>query len=196
MSAVMRSLRLVVAWLLLVLVIHGLAVWALPRVVMHLAMARLTAATSSASASTETAAGSTEDRARLRVVYPALSTAASRVIVLPSPDLAYALCVYDLSKGPVDIDAAPAWPSYWSVALYAANTDNYLVRNDRQAQQQPVHWRLQLAGTPQVPPAAGRETVVAPAARGLVLLRVLVADRERQEVTVARAQRALQCVAR
>ena len=192
MSVGVRSFRSVVAWLWLVLAFHGLAVWALPRVVMHLAMTRLTATTSSAA----TSSGSAEDTARVRVVYPPLSTAASRVIVLPSPDLAYALCVYDLRKGPVDIDAAPDWPSYWSVALYAANTDNYLVRNDRQAQQRPVHWRLQLSATPHRLLPAGRETVVAPAARGLVLLRVLVADRERQAVTVARAQRALQCVAR
>lgn len=198
MNSGARFLRSAAAWLLLVAVFHALAVWALPRVVMHVAMARLTAATTSASATSDKANAATNaatNAARVRVVYPPLSTAASRVIVLPSPDLAYALCVYDLSKGPVNVDAAPEWPAYWSVALYAANTDNYLVRNDREASARPVHWRLLPPDArPATPMRDGREPIVAPAARGLVLMRVLVADRELQGAAVVRAQRALHCV--
>ena len=174
-------------WLLLVAAVHGLAVWALPRVIMRGAMSRLVPVN---------AAVADE---RVRVLYPPLTTAASRQIVLPSPDLAYALCVYDLSKGPVDVDAAPAWPGYWSVALYADNTDNYLVRNDVAARSRPVHWRLALseesAALTTTSIAAGRELVVAPSARGLLLMRVLVADRHHEAAAAAQAQRSLHCVA-
>ena len=177
-------------WLLLAVAVHALAVWALPRVVMRAAMSRLVPATSPV------------QNERVRAVYPPLTTAAARQIVLPSPDLAYALCVYDLSHGPVDVDAAPDWPGYWSVALYADNTDNYLVRHDRAARTQPVHWRLALregmdtaAATSAAAVAAGRELVLSPSARGLVLMRVLVADRHREGAAAVKAQRSLHCVA-
>jgi uncharacterized membrane protein len=183
MNASPRVLRRILLWLLLAGAVHALALWALPHVVMRAAMSRLVS----------TAAGDAEAataEARVRAVYPPLATAASRVIVLPSPDLAYALCAYDLTQGPVDVDARPAWSAYWSVALYADNTDNYLVRSDLAAAKQPVHWRLSLASGVST---AGRELIVAPSARGLVLMRVLVADRASQSVAVAEAQRALRC---
>ncbi len=190
MSPARARLRKFGLWLLLVVVVHGLAVWALPRVVMRAAMSRLVPATAAA-----------QDE-RVRAVYPPLTTAAARQIVLPSPDLAYALCVYDLSQGPVDVDAALDWPGYWSVALYADNTDNYLVRHDRAARTQPVHWRLALhedagtaGATSLAAAAAGRELVLSPSARGLVLMRVLVADRQREAAAAAQAQRSLRCVA-
>jgi uncharacterized membrane protein len=189
-SLVLVRLRKYLLWLLLAAVIHGLAVWALPRVVMRGAMSRLVPANSA------------EKDARVRVFYPPLTTATARQIVLPSPDLAYALCVYDLSTGPVDVDAALDWPGYWSVALYADNTDNYFVRNDRVAGARPVRWRLALrkgadtaAATSRAAAAAGRELVWAPSARGLLLMRVLVADRHREAAAAAQAQRRLRCVA-
>jgi len=173
-------------WMLLVGCVHGLALWALPHVIMRVAMSRLVPA---APALTNGASSSAPQQ-EVRAVYPPLATADSRLIVLPSPDLGYALCTYDLARGPVDIDAAPNWSAYWSVALYADNTDNFLVRNDRAARERPVHWRLALSKDT---PTAGREIVVSPSARGLVLLRVLVADRDQQAVAVSQAQRALRC---
>ncbi|MEY4377531.1 MAG: hypothetical protein RJB26_2081 [Pseudomonadota bacterium] len=176
-------------WLLLVLVVHAVAVWAMPRLIMRVAMSRLGAGAPTV-ASSAAAPGVPRANDHAHAVYPPLATAASRVIVLPSPDLGYALCLYDLSRGHVDIDAAPQWPAYWSVALYADNTDNFLVRNDRAAGERPVHWRLALS---RATPSAGRELIVSPSARGLVLLRVLVANREEQAAAVAQAQRALHC---
>ena len=70
-------------------------------------------------------------------LLPPLPTDTSRGVVKPSPDLLYALCVYDLAKGPVVVSAMPS-ADYWSVALYAGNTDNFFVLNDRQAAGKPV----------------------------------------------------------
>jgi uncharacterized membrane protein len=59
-------------------------------------------------------------------------TEQSRAIVRPSPDFAYSSCAFDLSEGPVTIQVAP-WEGYWSLSLYAANSDNFFVVNDREA---------------------------------------------------------------
>jgi uncharacterized membrane protein len=53
----------------------------------------------------------------------------ARSIVRPSPDLAYSVCVFDLSQGDVRLRVHPS-PGYWSLSLYAANSDNLHVWND------------------------------------------------------------------
>lgn len=57
-----------------------------------------------------------------RWIYPPRATETSREIVRPSPDLAYAACVFDLGNGPVRITVAPG-DAYTSLSLYAPNTD-------------------------------------------------------------------------
>jgi uncharacterized membrane protein len=151
-------------WLLVVAAIHGFAVWALPRVIMYGAMSRLVPASG------------TVKNEHVRVVYPPLTTAAARSIVLPSPDLAYAMCVYDLSKGPVDVDAALDWPGYWSVALYADNTDNFYVLNDHQANGKPTTIMIIGKGQTLPPQPEGTIVISAPTDHGLVLFRTLIND--------------------
>jgi uncharacterized membrane protein len=57
----------------------------------------------------------------------------SRQIVMPSPDLVYSSCVYDLAAGDLAITGTlPPAGHYWSLSLYAHNTDNYFVLNDRE----------------------------------------------------------------
>jgi uncharacterized membrane protein len=50
-------------------------------------------------------------------------TPETQTIVRPSPDLAYAICLIDVSEGPVLI-TAPAWPEYGSLSIFDARTDN------------------------------------------------------------------------
>ncbi len=60
-------------------------------------------------------------------------THTSRQIVMPSPDLVYSSCVYDLAAGDLVIAGElPPEGHYWSLSLYAHNTDNYFVLNDRE----------------------------------------------------------------
>jgi uncharacterized membrane protein len=47
----------------------------------------------------------------------------NQAVVRPAPDLAYAICLVDLSKGPVEL-TAPAWPDYGSLSVFSASTDN------------------------------------------------------------------------
>lgn len=54
----------------------------------------------------------------------------ARVVVRPSPDLMYSICVLDLRQGDVRLRVHPS-AGYWSVAVYAPNSDNLYTWNDR-----------------------------------------------------------------
>jgi uncharacterized membrane protein len=95
---------------------HGLTVRALPR----LAMQRVLDA-------------ERPGRIEAGVFLPPMTDHHSRRIVMPSPDLLYASCTFDVSTKALRIRAAPDAPGYWSIAPYAANSDNFFVLNDRQA---------------------------------------------------------------
>jgi len=50
-------------------------------------------------------------------------TPQTQTIVRPSPDLAYAICVIDVTDGPVTL-TVPTWPEYGSLSIFDASTDN------------------------------------------------------------------------
>jgi len=50
-------------------------------------------------------------------------TPETQTVVRPSPDLAYAICLIDLSGGPVEL-VVPAWPDYGSLSIFDADTNN------------------------------------------------------------------------
>ncbi len=50
-------------------------------------------------------------------------TPQTQTIVRPSPDLAYAICLIDVSDGPVTI-TVPTWPEYGSLSVFDSSTDN------------------------------------------------------------------------
>jgi uncharacterized membrane protein len=170
---------------------HLLTVWALPRLIMREAMARIaqeTAAQARAQGAPQAATGA---------YLPPSTDHTQRRIVMPSPDLLYATCALDLSKGPMHITAEVAHPRYWSVALYGANSDNFFVVNDRSAAAQ----RLDLWV---VPPGADRTTmkaedgstvVEAPSRKVLLLMRLLLTD-DPTDLAIAKATRStLRCAA-
>lgn len=110
-------------------------------------------------------------------VRPPLPDEKSRSVVLPSPDLAYVICAYDLSNGPLTVTFAPPALPYWSVAAYAGNTDNFLVVNDR-AMPGGGAFVLGLADGHTPDTIDGKRFVAAPGARGVVLFRGLIANRD------------------
>jgi len=88
-------------------------------------------------------------------------------------------------------------PNYWSIALYSANSDNFFVRNDRQAAGKPVDlWLVPSSGAPaqdRVP--AGAEVVVSPSKTGFLLMRVLASDYQADQMMLEAARRTLRCEA-
>lgn len=96
-------------------------------------------------------------------------TPLSRTIVRPSPDFAYSVCAYDLSDGPLTIQIDP-WQSYWSLSLYAANSDNYFVIDDREARRGAEITLVR--DERQIPDDAARP-IESPTTRGIALIRRL-----------------------
>jgi len=90
----------------------------------------------------------------------------------PSPDLLYSKCVYDVSAGPVRV-TTPVPDGYWSMSVYAANTDLVAVVNDRELPDHRLDAVLALEGQP-VP--EGVRVIRVPMARGAALFRTLVSD--------------------
>jgi uncharacterized membrane protein len=96
-----------------------------------------------------------------------------RTIVRPSPDLLYSSCPFDLSDGPLEVQAVPIPGRYSSISVFDARTDAVFVRNDEQMAGRPMSVVLALEG--QLTPP-GAEVIRLRHARGLVLQRVLLAD--------------------
>lgn len=103
-----------------------------------------------------------------------MATDKARAIVRPSPDLAYSSCPYDVSSGPVLVDVAPVPAPYWSLSVFDANTDVAFVRNNIEANGQPIRIAIAMAGQP-VP--NGMQAVRVKDATGIALIRILVQDR-------------------
>jgi uncharacterized membrane protein len=93
----------------------------------------------------------------------------SRTIVRPSPDFAYSACPYDLAQGPVLIQVAP-WDAYWSLSLYAEDSDNYFTLNDREAR---YGGEITLVRRGRAHPEGAPMVVESPSQRGIALVRRL-----------------------
>lgn len=105
--------------------------------------------------------------------HGARTSSESRRVVRPSPDLAYSVCVYDLTDGPVRIGVQP-WEDYVSLSLYAANTDNFFVINDRDMG--PDGYQAVLTMADQTAPKTELPVLISPSLRGVVLTRRLAPD--------------------
>jgi uncharacterized membrane protein len=114
------------------------------------------------------------------IVHTERSTAASRAIVKPSPDLLYSRCIYDVTRTPLKITTAAPTGTYWSVALYAANTDNFFVLNDTGAKGSPATIIIVGPGRIVPPQPQGTYVVSTPTPKGLVLFRTLLNDDARE----------------
>jgi uncharacterized membrane protein len=161
-------------------VVHLLAVWAVPYLIMHALMQ---------------GALVQNKVTHNQAAFPPPVNAKVKTVVMPSPDLLYSVCAYDLTDGPVRISANPQLTSYWSLALYSANSDNFFVINDRQAAHQPVDLWLVADHADQPPPAPanGSQIVRSPSTKGFLLMRVLTADYEAEKSIVEPARRTLVC---
>lgn len=114
-----------------------------------------------------------------RMTHGPLVTAESQTIVRPSPDLAYSICAFDLTKGPVEVRAHPVPGHYWSLTVFDSKTDVAFVESDRDSKGAAVELVLATAGQA-VPDGVRRITL--PSAKGVALLRVLLKNRAEFDV--------------
>lgn len=171
----MKVARLAALTLALAVVLHLGIVWLIPQAITGIFMSRVIAQ-----------AGANH------VLTPPLPTDTARSVVMPSPDLLYAVCVYDLAAGPVRITAQPPG-GYWSAAIYDRNSDNIFTLNDRDLAGRPLD--LILTPTPNAGlqarfPAA--RIVQPPHGTGVLLVRALVLDATNMQPAL-QAQASVHC---
>ncbi|MGD0354078.1 MAG: DUF1254 domain-containing protein [Dehalococcoidia bacterium] len=120
------------------------------------------------------------------------TTADNRMVVRPSPDLVYSILLYDVSQQPIRFKAQIPADTYWSVAFYAANTDNFFVLNDQQVQSNPVEILLVKQGAA-IPENEKAQVVVSPSDRGIMLVRhLLVSDDQYDQVVKIQGQSSIE----
>lgn len=126
-----------------------------------------------------------------RMSYGAPRTSQHRVVVMPSPDLLYSACPYDLSEGPVEITFEPPTDLYWSISLYAHNTENYHTFN---AGNSPgSSFRAVIAGaSARLHEEDNSTVVISPTSTGIALLRIFMPDRNGYE-EIAAIQKTADC---
>lgn len=121
-----------------------------------------------------------------RMTHTPLVTAERQTIVRPSPDLAYSVCAFDLTNGPLTVYAHPVPGHYWSLTVFDGETNVAFVESDRDSNGAAV--RVVLATSDQQVPNGARR-VTMPGAKGVALLRVLLNNRaEFDAVTRFRTQ--------
>ena len=123
--------------------------------------------------------------------FPKQATETERVIVMPSPDLLYSICPYDLSQGPLLFDATLPPDTLWSLSAFDARTNNYFVVDDRQLGTAQPSIVFALASQP-VDEVPGRRIVQSPSARGLLLVRTVV-DRDERVAELDQWRRKAHC---
>lgn len=116
--------------------------------------------------------------------FGAKQTAEQRYTVRPNPDIIGTVVAYDVSRQPVRFTAVVPDDTYWSVSLFAQNTDCYLVINDRQVGSNPLEILLTRQGM-HCPEAGKAVVVVSPTARGILLVRHILPANERLEEALA-----------
>lgn len=148
----------ITATLAIALLIHMGTLYALPRLVMAKALAKLGTPNT--------------------MHYMSRPNARSRTVVRPSPDILYASCPYDLSKGPLWVTAkVPHW-TYWSVSAFDSATNNFFVRDDRQIAGNSIELLLVRPHQPwpALDNALERIILFPPSERGLILFRAVIDD--------------------
>jgi len=164
--------------LLVMALTHALTVWAIPRLIMD----RIITLGGGDAAMQQSGTG---------VYLPPPTDHTQRRIVMPSPDLLYATCAFDVSEQPLRVSLDTRYDRYWSIALYASNSDTFFVVNDRDAPDGRVD--LLVKSPRHAGPSTAAQTVTAPTHRGFLLMRLLVNDDPVVRAAAEAARQALRC---
>jgi uncharacterized membrane protein len=164
------------SWILLVvslaLVLQLLIAWAMPGTIMSMLLSKV---------------GNT-GMLNTMVARP-VPDASMREVVRPSPDLAYSICVFDLSDGPLKV-SSPVPSTYWSLQFYGDNTDNFGGFSNRgeSAQLEQALFSATLVG-PNVDPSQYSGAVIqSPSAKGLALIRQTLVGVSAEDLKTQQAQ--------
>lgn len=146
------------ATLVLAAIVHILAVLAAPQALMQAAMWRV----------------ERESGPNVPVQLPRADDPAQPISKL-SPDFLYTACAFDLSGGTIRVSAPVPRDTYWSLSMFASNTDNFFVVNDMQIDKEEAEFLLVPHNSPVRYPN-DLPIVVAPSPNGIILVRTLIRE--------------------
>lgn len=106
-------------------------------------------------------------------------TPLTQTIVRSSPDLSYAVCLLDLTSGPVQI-SAPLWLAYGSLSVFDDTSENVHVSN-LQGNGQPLEIIVALPGQT-VSASSDTPVVFLPGSSGIAIVRRLAPDKASHKV--------------
>jgi hypothetical protein len=109
-----------------------------------------------------------------------LRTAKTAKVVADNADTLTRSSILDLGAGPLLFEAdVPTTSEYWSVSLFAHNTDTFYVGNDKTIKsREPGRFRLVIRTTDQsVPDGIADAVAVSPSRIGFLLIRATMGDR-------------------
>lgn len=110
-----------------------------------------------------------------------LSYAGTDLVVMSNADMRSSIGFYDVSEKPLKVHCVvPNSENYWSISLYAWNTDNFYVRNDRNAPAREFDLVL-VKPNSKYQKQAGEEVIVVPTTSGVILMRFIVSNRSNAE---------------
>jgi len=112
-------------------------------------------------------------------------TPRTQTVVRPSPDLAYSLCIFDVSEGPVLVSGVP-WSDYASLSVYDARTNNVGTLSLTAGEPGPRAVAIALKGSPEGDAGGARLLVDRP--RGVALVRRLAPTPEAYAAAAAVAE--------
>ena len=164
-------MRKFAAWsavtILLAAIFHIVGVWYLPRFVTRTAVNRVGQAA--------------QRNVYNQMIHTGMRFAGEDKIVLDNPDSKFSFAAYDVSEKPVRISCVvPDTNNYWSISFYAWNTDNFYVVNDQKAKAKEFALVLVKADS-KYQKVGDEEVIVAPSNKGVVLIRMMVNDRNSKE---------------
>jgi len=106
-----------------------------------------------------------------------IRTAKTARVVRDNADTITRSSIIDLSDGPLIFEAeVPTSAEYWSVSLFAHNTDTFFVANDQDIRKQPYRLAIRTAGQT-VPAGVADAEAVSPTRFAFLLIRSTMRDR-------------------
>jgi uncharacterized membrane protein len=119
-----------------------------------------------------------------RLFHNDLTNAGSDLVPMSNADIKNSLAVFDVSEKPVRIRCVvPNSENYWSISLYAWNTDNFFVRNDRSSDKKEFDLVI-VKPDSKYQKQTNEEVIVSPTLKGVVLIRFIVSNRNDQNELV------------
>jgi uncharacterized membrane protein len=160
-----------IAWsavtILLAALFHIAGVWYLPRFITRVIVNRARQAADITGAN--------------QIFYSHVHSAGEDAIVLDNPDSMFSFAAYDVSEKPVRMKCVvPETNNYWSVSFYASNTDNFYVVNDMTAKAKQFDLVL-VKPDSKYRKIGDEEVITAPSNKGVILVRMIVNDRNNPE---------------